>query len=423
MKRRWSATAIGALIILIIGVCSILWMSAPKGCHIYQENGKFGIKNGDSVLLSAKYSNIVFLDSMSSIALLQVKPNLSPDTSIYIYDVANNRFLFNDSEFYSITKVEKIMPNAYKLVLSGGRWFATLNLPGEGSEATYATITPHFYDIRVSIRDFIADGADSFMMHPYGTWADMKQSSPAAFRMLDRILAMSHKECSPDNDLAFVQAVEYYIDDDPRYLGNFDKAFADIEAMIEALDNDGRDDMTRYGEIKRLLSNINLSRVYIDMITDFSGYRNEYIAWHNLVEAMSRYYNYVIYNDNWSYQEQRDADLNVANWLDNRISQLSDERKILSGSKTFPKKTNSLKTENDIRKLCTEYNSSTPGRYHPMWHEVYYAFDKWMQSRTEISKTLQHEKSLSYDNYTAVVIDRIYDIVQTIHGHEPEYKQ
>lgn len=140
----------------------------------------------------------------------------------FFYFVSHEKFLYNDSALYSIFKVEKIRPDAYKLVLPEGRWFATLNLPDDNNEIMNATITPHFHDSSVPLRDFIINGTGSFMMHPYSTWADMKKSSPRAFRMLERILAMSNEESSPDNDLTFAQAVEYFIEEDTRYMGNYD---------------------------------------------------------------------------------------------------------------------------------------------------------------------------------------------------------
>lgn len=411
-KRILYTIVLVGFILSIICVCSVMLRTMPKGIHIYQKEGKFGIKDGNSVLVPAKYLNIEFVDSTLNIALLQDKGNMYQDTSFFIYDVAKREFLFNDSDLYSISKVEKLKTGAYKLVLPGGRWFATLNLPDNNNEIKDSTIIPHFYDSRVSLRDFIINGTGDFMMHTHSTWADMKKSSPRAFRMMERILAMSSEESSPYNDLTFAQAVEYFIEEDLRYIGNYDLALGEIKDMIRALDNDGRDDMTQYGEIERILSTVNLSRSYIQMITDYPIYHKEYIAWHNLIEVMARYYNFIVYDD-WSYQKQRDADLLIGSWMDNRRSQLFDERQILMGKKIISKNKNSFKTENDIRELCMEYYPSTPGCYDLMWHELYYAFKEWMEERKSISRTLTNEESILFDNYTSTVIDGLYNIIQS----------
>lgn len=416
-KRIWCTMVIVVLIMSIFGVSSMMLRSTPKRIHIFQKEGKFGIKDGDSVLVPSKYLNIEFIDSISNIALLQDRGFTFQDTIFYIYDVEQKKFLFNDSVLYSISKVEKIRSDSYKLVALGGRWFATLNLPGDNNETANAIITPHFHDSHVPLKDFIFNGIGSFMMHPQGTWANMKKSSPRAFRMLEQNLAMGNEERSPDNDLTLAQAVEYFIERDTRYKGNCDVAFAEIETMIQALDNDDRDDMIQYGEIKRQLSSIKLYRSYNKMIADYPVYREEYIAWHNLIEAMTRYYHFIVYVDDWSCKKQRDADLYIGSWLDNRRSQLLDEQKILMGRKIFPQKADSLKTANDIRELCMEYYSSTPGYYNPMWHEVYYAFNEWLKVRKRISRTLPDEKSSAFNSYTSIVTDGLYNITESLYGH------
>ncbi len=410
--------------VLIAVSIGVLPSCSSEGIHVREQDGIYGLYDGDSVILPPKYHDIEFLDSAKRFVLAREAVSGVYADSIYtIFDVSNKRFIFEKSEDFGIFRVEKINHIDYKLVCPFRiRWFATLNIPDDSSRQ--ARIIPHFNDSIISEDQFLKIGINTCELDITGSWEDMLFSNPHAFYILDKIKEMRHlysgEYLSPESDLSYAKAVEWFIGKDERYHGNFDMAMSEMRTLIKRLDDNcyGRQDMTDYGRLVWFLSGISLSRAYNKMIEDNPSYKNEYIAWHNFIEALSHFHDFKIHDyGGWSYNDIMDAGVTKGDWLSDRQSQLADERAILSGKKLKSKSTNPLRTKEDIMDLCSQYRDSGSS-YHPMWNEVYYAFVHWLQERDNISDSLPAGYSEEYRKYTAIVVDHLYDIIKDTHDYK-----
>lgn len=410
--------------VLIAVSIGVLPSCSSEGIHVREQYGLYGLYDGDSLILPPKYHHIEFLDSVKRFVLTREPVSGVYADSIYtIFDILNKRFIFEKSEDFGILGIEKINHTDYKLVCPFGiRWFATLCLPDDSRRQ--ALIIPHFNDSIISEDQFLEIGINTCELDISGTWNDMLFSNPHAFYILYKIKEMRHlysdEYLSPESDLSYAKAVEWFVDKDERYHGNFDLAMSEMRTLIRRLDDNcyGRQDMTDYGRRVWFLSDISLSRAYNKMIEDNPSYKNEYIAWHNLIEALSLFHDFKIHDyGGWSYNDIRDGSLVKGDWLSDRQSQLADERAILLGKKHKSKSTKPLRTKDDIIDLCSQYHDSE-GCYHPMWNEAYYAFAHWLQERENISDSLPAEYSEEYRKYTDIVVDYLYDIIKDTHDYK-----
>lgn len=412
---------ISFLVIILTGVIAVILLMyrTPKGIHVNEKNGLYGISDCDSVIVPTEYVGIEFLDSAKRYAVLKQIDRYA-DSIYTIFDTVLGEFVFDETEDFCIYRLEKISSDSYKMInpyRHDGHWFSTLNLPK--SQSKNATIIPHFNNGVSSKSEFFEAGTGVFCLNPSGTWAAMKDSNPRAFHLLERIIAMSDIESSPMNDLHFAQAVDYFIEEDSRYQGDYSLAMSEICRMVEMLDNDGREDMVNYGKAKLILANISLARTYQRMIVNNPEYTDEYIAWHNLIEALACYFDFKVHNHGgWTYNGWRDAYLEKSAWLSDRQRVLNEEINVMSGHTQYFIPEQKHKSYDDILEICKSYHDHR-GDYHPMWNEIYYAFCTWLQVRKYLAESIPSEYSEVYNNVTARIVVYVYGIIKNIHEYTP----
>ncbi len=149
------------------------------------------------------------------------------------------------------------------------------------------------------------------------------------------------------------------------------------------------------------------------MIDEYPIYEEEYIAWHNLIEAIAYYSDYIYENDDW-YHSYKETECEKAGWASTRLSQLTVERKILSGTVSYTSSSDSLKTLSDILRISEKYYSpKAPEYYHPMWYEIRPAVMAWLEVRDKIADSLSADQAKSYSEQTKNVTDWIYGLIKS----------
>jgi len=225
---------------------------------------------------------------------------------------------------------------------------------------------------------------------------------------------MTGEECSPANDLNFAKAVEYYVNKDAHYKGNLYKAFGEIDSIVEILGAGNTGTMTACTEYERLLSNLRMSVCYSDMIDEYPIYKEEYIAWHNLIEAIAYYSDYIYENGDWYQCKAMDDEFEKASWFSSRLSQLEEEKKIMAWTISYTASSDSLKTQSEVLRISERYYSpKAPEYYHPMWYEIRPAVKAWFGVREKIAESLSKNRGKSYREQTKVVTDWIYGIIKS----------
>jgi len=185
-------------------------------------------------------------------------------------------------------------------------------------------------------------------------------------------------------------------------------------SILHILEGDTETDV--YGaECERLLSNFRMSVCYSDMIDEYPIYEEEYIAWHNLIEVIAYYSDYIFENDDsWSQCMAMDYETEKAGWFSSRLSQLEEEKEILAGMVSYTASSDSLKTLTDVLRISEKYYSpKAPEYYHPMWYEIRPAVEAWLEVRDKIADSLFADRAKSYLEQTKDVTDWIYGLIKS----------
>jgi len=192
-------------------------------------------------------------------------------------------------------------------------------------------IVPHFSEAAIPVETFIQSGFGKPIPPEDWYWRKAYTSNPTAYTLLYRISNMAGEECSPTNELNFAKAVEYYVNKDARYKGNLNKALEDMELILHILK--GNTETNEYGaECECLLSNLRMSVCYSDMIDEYPIYEEEYIAWHNLIEVIAYYGDYIFENDDfWSQCLAMDYETEKASWFSSRLACLKKKEIFYQG--------------------------------------------------------------------------------------------
>ncbi len=393
------------------------WQSkyARNGLFVTQDGSYFGLRYHDSTILEAKYIQFKNLDKKGNYIAAKQIGERKPGAEIWvIYNLNKRKFAFENTHSFCIGEIKDIDDKQFKLINPNGRYFATLRLPGYYDEEYYdeLTITPHFSEAAIPVETFIQSGLSEPTPPEEWYWKKPYTSNPTAYTLLYRISNMAGEECSPTNDLNFAKAVEYYVNKDAHYKGNLDKALGEMEAILHIFD--GNTETDAYGaECERLLSNLRMSVCYSDMIDEYPIYEEEYIAWHNLIEVIAYYNDYIYENDDWNHS-YKGTECKKAGWASTRLSQLTVEREILSGTVSYTSSSDSLKTLSDILRISEKYYSpKAPEYYNPMWYEIRPAVMAWLEVRDKIADSLSADRAKSYRKQTKAVTDWIYDLIKS----------
>ena len=217
------------------------------------------------------------------------------------------------------------------------------------------------------------------------------------------------------NDLYFGQAVRHFVNKDKFYRGDMTRALSSIEDMLINSMTTSTADMLTAEYYLRMIEEVRLYNKYYDIIMEHPVYRDEYIAWHNLMEVISHYRDYIDTMDEWIHVRDLDDEMVITEEYRARLEQLEIERDIVNYRITEFNQSDSLKTEKDIQQIFSYYHSDkSPDYYHPLWHEVKPAFETWLEQRERIASTLKCGQSELYRAYTKEVINWLYTVIKPL---------
>lgn len=419
----FSVIILGGIIVWYLFTRQRTYIAEDKGMFITEESGKYGIRDKSGEVLPNEYVRIEKLDENSDyIAVIEPQTEYTrygdryTTEVIQIFDLKSRQFVFQSWHHFGIDSIARINENEYKLFDNYGRYFAELRLPGKHGERfeSTPTVIPHFSDYNTSLSEFIHLGETLMSTPNDGYWKEMFNVNPIAYKYLHRMSAMSDVELSPENDLQFSRALYHFAKLEPRYDGNMDKAFDEVDDILKILDGGNTNDMTIVSSFERLMANARLSFKYDTMIHDFPLYAEEYIAWHNMMEAIICYSDFVIDNDRDNYCQCRDMDNEYSKKeiFEQRSATLEIEQRILSGVVTHIENAADLKSKEDVNKIFERYHHwKTPYYWHPMWNEIRFSFNKWCNVREKIAQTLSNRFADSYREVTKHIINQLFDII------------
>lgn len=247
----------------------------------------------------------------------------------------------------------------------------------------------------------------------------MRKKNPHAYRLLIQLSELGNEESSPINDLNYACAVKEIIRNDPYYKGNVEKALSDMAHISETITDSGSQlDINTWTDYLRLIASIRTSLSYDAIMSaqqNNEWITKEYTAWHNLMEAMVYYLDYL-YSAEYYRAVPEDKNNRIIAWLDFRRVALEKEVGIFSGKLTYTAPVtlaDSIKREEDFNDFFCHYHSFTdPYYYHPMWNEIKAAFDAWSFTRDKIAEQLQPHVSLSYKEYSLRVINGMFSFIE-----------
>ena len=384
---------------------------------------KYGLRDRYGVILSTEYTELKTLDRWGRYIMTNSPDrygNLKSDQRYGVFDLRKRTFVVIPKTLY-VSELEKIDDKSFKLISPEGRYFATLHLPGEyrGIYFPDAHVEPHYADGETSVEEFMgrSENPNLDIDNPY--WEAMRKTNPHAYRLLVQLLELGNEESSPMNDINYARAVNKIIFNDSYYKGNVEKALSDVAELSETITDSGSQlDINAWTDYLRLIASIRTSLSYDSMmsaIPDNEWIKKEYVAWHNLMEVMAYYLDYLYSAERYLAVPEEKNNQIVA-WLDYRRECLDKEQKILSGMLVYSVPTtlnDSIKQEADFRGFFSNYHSySDPYYYHPIWNEIKAAFDDWSFARTKIEEELDPHTSLSYKEYSRLVVDGMFFFIE-----------
>lgn len=391
------------------------------GYGVYSEReskelgGQVGILYDDSLIAAHYYSRIEFPDSIKSIVFpYKMDDGYHFDSHGYaILNLKDKEYIYKEDAYFPIDTIIQIDRLNYALYNDCGRQFSTLKLTEISDDEYTVEFVPFFSKSAMPVLDFIRIGEAEIAKPNDGYLKEMLDYNPSAYRLFEHLLNMWGVECSPTNDLNFARAMRYFIA--KEYNGNETKALAQVHSILEILGCGNTQDMTFCMSISRCLANMQLSWEYDRMIIYNPLYELEYVAWHNMIEAITHYMHFLYVNTDGYQCKQMDNEETLMNIFSERQKQLRNERQILNGNTNHIIVSDSLKTFASIDSLTEQYHSTKyNGYYHPMWHEIRPAIKEWLQSRDHISSSLPPDKAINFRMLNETIVDRLYYIVKEI---------
>lgn len=408
-----------------------------KSDSTYISERKYGLRDRYGFILPIKYYELKSIDrsgrylaTKSPIDLGQwqfMYDNIKPNQCYGIYDLKKRVFVV-DPDNIKVCGFEKIDDKSYKLISWGGRYFATLYLPGEyrGVYFPDAHVEPHFAEGETSVAEFLERAKNPNLDIDDYYWKAMRQENPHAYKLLIQMLDLSGEEGSPTNDLNYARAFREIIDHDSYYKGNIDKALNEVAKLSARITDSGaQSDINRWTDYIRLISSIRASLAYDPILTsddDNEWLHKEYVAWHNLVEVMAYYLDKLYANEGYLAVPEVKNNI-ITRWLNSRKTSLEEEQEILINRQSYsvdPTMTDFLSSNAERQNFFDEYHyPSDPYYYDPMWNEIKPAFDSWVFARAKLAEQLDPHTALSYREYSRVFVDTVFSFIKRL--QYPEY--
>lgn len=384
---------------------------------------KYGLRDRYGVILPIEYTKLKTLDRWGHYILTNSPDcygNLKSDQRYGVFDLRNRTFVVSPKTI-DVSGLEKIDDKSFKLINPEGRYFATLYLPGEyhGNYYPNAHIEPHFADEEMSVEEFIGKAQNPDLDIDNQYWKAMRSQNPHAYRLLVVMMELGGEESSPVNDLNYARDIKEIINGDVYYRGNIDKALDEVTKLSEIITDSGsQTDINTWTDYLRLIASIRTSLAYESLISgmpDNGLIKKEYVAWHNLIETMAYYLDYLYSSETYRVVPE-EKNTTIIGWLDQRRVSIGKERDILSGNLVYsldPAKNDSVRTDSDFRDFFLNFHSyAAPNYYHPMWNEIKVAFDEWRFIREKIAEELDPHRSLSYREYSKEVVDSVFNCIE-----------
>lgn len=384
---------------------------------------KYGLRDRYGVILPIEYTELKTLDRWGHYIETNSPDrygNLKSDQRYGVFDLRNRTFVVNPKTI-DVSGLEKIDDKSFKLINPDGRYFATLYLPREyrGTYYPNAHIEPHYADGEISVEEFIgrSQNPNLDVDNPY--WKAMRKKNPHAYRLLIQLSELGNEESSPMNDLNYARAVREIIRNDSYYNGNVEKALSDVAHISEIITDSGSQiDINAWTDYLRLITSVRTSLTYDAILSarqNNEWIKKEYTSWHNLMEAMAYYLDYL-YSAETYRAVPEEKNNRIIGWLDYRRKCLDKEQEILSGKLVYSLPTalsDSIKKNADFEDFFSKYHSySDPYYYHPMWNEIKTAFDEWSFARIKITEELDPHTALSYKEYSRQVVDGMFSLIE-----------
>lgn len=303
---------------------------------------KYGLRDRYGVILPIEYTKLKTLDRCGHYILTNSPDcygNLKSDQRYGVFDLRNRTFVVNPKTI-DVSGLEKIDDKSFKLINPEGRYFATLYLPGEYRGTYYPNvhIEPHYADGETKVEEFIgrSENPDLEIDNPY--WKAMRKKNPHVYRLLIQLSELGNEESSPMNDLNYARAVREIIRNDSYYNGNVEKALSDVAHISEMITDSGsQTDVNAWTDYLRLIASVRTSLTYDTILSarqNNEWIKKEYISWHNLMEAMAYYLDYL-YSAETYRAVPEEKNHRIIGWLDYRRKCLDKEQEILSGKLVY----------------------------------------------------------------------------------------
>lgn len=410
----------------VINADNVHTFGKNRGLYQIEYHGKKGLRDRYGIVIEPCNQSLYYIDDHKKYVAVKVCYD-SPYTEVEygVYCIPERRFVVEPR--CGIDSIAQIDSRNFKMIDATGRHFGTFKLPvcNINQHESNVEFEAHYSDFIIPISEFL-DHANNSALCPGGNryWQWMSEKDPDAFSLLGKILAMSTIDSSPENDLSFARAVTIIINNNTRYKGDVGEALNGIDRILETLSAGNQPELNQWASIKRLISSLRLSLEYDSYVAMGNLYHDEYTAWHNLMEAIVYYYDYVKSYSDWYGCMSMDMELQKDSWLENRRSMLDVEQKIINGNGIYTVDNLLSYYENERRHSYEDvqrefrdyYFDNHPGYYNPVWYEIKPALEKWYAIRREISNTLPDNKRSDYDIITSLLVSEYTGIVLSLSG-------
>lgn len=389
-----------------------------RGLYMISWKGSVGLRDRYGTIIPPKNQRIYFLDKAENyVAVLQNERSYRTD-GYYVYNLKERRVVV--TSYIEICDITRVDDDEFMMVSSNGRKFASFLLPKNQYGIFYKDLEfkPHFFDIETPMQEFIDRVNDDYYIDPEGNryWEGMKQSNPKAYDLLCKTIALSALECSPANDLTFANAFADIVKYDSFYKGNTNKALNEMSDLLGYLGcSANQGDLNQCADLDRMIESLSLFMAYDGLISFGEIFHDEYIAWHNLTEAIISYYEYVNYHSEWYSSKPMDMELEKSEWLKERRQFVDMEKQILGDKIKYVCSLDSVKTIDDVEEVVGTFKCDyDPDYYHPMYHEIWPAFKSWLATRQNVALTLSGTQAASYKEVTKELESSYAEIIEEL---------
>lgn len=387
-----------------------------RGLYMISWKEGVGLRDRYGTIIPPKNHRLYFLDKAENYVAVLQNENPYMSDGYYVYNLKERRVVV--TSYIEICDITRIDDNEFMMVAANGRKFASFILPQNQYGIFYKDLEfkPYFFDSETPMQQFIDRVNDDYYIDPENNryWEGMKQSNPKAYDLLCKTIALSALECSPANDITFANAFADIVKYDSFYKGNTNKALNEMSDLLGYLGcSANQGDLNQCADLDRIIESLSLFMAYDGLISFGEIFHDEYIAWHNLMEAIISYYEFVNYHSEWYSSKPMDMELEKAEWLKERREFVDTEKQILGDNIKYVCCLDSVKTIDDVEEVVGTFQCDyDPDYYHPMYYEIWPAFKSWLAARQNVALTLSGTQAVSYNEVTKELESSYAEIIE-----------